>query len=35
MAWKAKPSATTQIEMRDEPYLTDEMKSNGFIGQRQ
>lgn len=26
MAWKAKPSATTQIQTRDEPYLTEEMK---------
>ncbi len=27
MAWIVKPSATTKIPMRDEPYLTDEMKS--------
>jgi len=26
MGWTVKPSATTQIERRDEPYLTDEMK---------
>lgn len=25
MAWITKPSATTKIERRDEPYLTDEM----------
>jgi NADH-quinone oxidoreductase subunit E len=28
MGWTAKPSATTQIERRDEPYLTDEMKNH-------
>lgn len=27
MAWNAKPSATTEIERRDQPYLTDDMKS--------
>ncbi len=27
MAWIVKPSATQQIEKRDTPYLTDEMKS--------
>ena len=27
MAWITKPSATTRIETRDEPYLTEEMKS--------
>jgi NADH-quinone oxidoreductase subunit E len=27
MAWTVKPSATMQIPTRDEPYLTDEMKS--------
>ncbi|MEO1007733.1 MAG: NADH-quinone oxidoreductase subunit NuoE [Planctomycetota bacterium] len=26
MAWIAKPSGTTQIERRDEPYLTDAMR---------
>ena len=26
MGWTVKPSATTQIERRDEPYLSDEMK---------
>ncbi len=26
MGWTVKPSATVQIERRDEPYLTDEMK---------
>lgn len=26
MGWITKPSATTQIERRDEPYLTDEIK---------
>ena len=26
MAWKAKPSATTQIETRSEPYLTGEIR---------
>lgn len=26
MAWNVKPSATTQIPKRDEPYLTDAMK---------
>ncbi|MHC4219227.1 MAG: NADH-quinone oxidoreductase subunit NuoE family protein [Planctomycetota bacterium] len=26
MGWTAKPSATTQIEQRDEPYLTDSAK---------
>lgn len=26
MGWITKPSATTKIERRDEPYLTDEMK---------
>ena len=26
MSWKTKPSATTQIERRDEPYVTDKMK---------
>ena len=28
MSWNAKPSATTQIERRDEPYLTDKMKKH-------
>ena len=28
MGWTVKPSATTQIERRDEPYLTDEMKKH-------
>ena len=28
MSWTVKPSATTQIERRDEPYLTKEMKSH-------
>ncbi|MHC4082050.1 MAG: NADH-quinone oxidoreductase subunit NuoE family protein [Planctomycetota bacterium] len=28
MAWTVKPSATTQIEQRDEPYLTDAMKKH-------
>jgi len=27
MAWIAKPSATTQIDRRDEPYLTDAMRT--------
>ncbi len=27
MAWTAKPSGTTKIERRDEPYLTDEMQT--------
>ena len=27
MAWTTKPSATTQFEKRDAPYLTDEMKA--------
>ncbi|MEM7623326.1 MAG: NAD(P)H-dependent oxidoreductase subunit E, partial [Planctomycetota bacterium] len=26
MAWITKPSATTKVEHRDEPYLTDAMK---------
>ncbi|MEL7087014.1 MAG: NAD(P)H-dependent oxidoreductase subunit E [Planctomycetota bacterium] len=26
MAWLTKPSGTQQIERRDEPYLTDELK---------
>ena len=25
MAWNVKPSATTQIQKRDEPYLTEKM----------
>ena len=29
MSWKAKPSATTKIPTRAEPYLTDEMRA-GF-----
>jgi len=28
MAWTAKPSGSTQIERRDEPYLTDAMKEH-------
>ncbi len=28
MAWHVKPSATTKIATRDEPYLTDEMKAH-------
>jgi NADH-quinone oxidoreductase subunit E len=28
MGWIVKPSATTQIERRDEPYVTDEMKAH-------
>ena len=28
MAWNAKPSASLEIERRDEPYLTEEMKSH-------
>ena len=28
MGWTVKPSATTQIEQRDEPYLTDKMKKH-------
>ena len=28
MAWTVKPSATTQIERRDEPYLTAAMKKH-------
>jgi len=27
MAWITKPSATTRIERRDEPYLTEEMRA--------